>query len=47
VNEAHGWKGGILGVGGRRMFDVSVEAAGNAPLGRVGDGLGGGGVSGA
>jgi len=29
------------------MFDVSVEAAGNAPLGRVGDGLGGGGVSGA
>ncbi len=32
VNEAHGYRGGIMGVGGRRMFDISVEAAANSPL---------------
>lgn len=39
VNEAHGYRGGIMGVGQRRMFDISVEAAANAPL--FADGAGG------
>lgn len=32
VNEAHDFRGGIMGVGLGRMFDISVEAATNSPL---------------
>jgi len=39
VTEAHGLRGGIVGVGVERMFDVSVEAVGNSPLDE--DGVGG------
>lgn len=32
VDEAHGFRGGILGIGGGRMFDISVEANRKTPF---------------
>lgn len=32
VDEAHGFRGGIVGIGRARMYDVSVEASRNTPF---------------
>lgn len=32
VDESHGFRGGILGIGSARMFDIIVEANQNKPF---------------